>query len=408
VTALKDQWQEQRLRRQQELAERQQQVREALASFQQERSTKASQLRDDLSLFRLELQQGTQTFLTDVSKQRQLQAEELAHFLRNFNQDLQVQTADFLRLIATDRSLMAQELAQNLSRFHNHLSQSVSLLRQALQARMQELQAEVAALQADTQKMLQLNHQERLQNKIQLMQELAAFTESLQNNVQTYLAELELVRQDRAQKLQQMLQSDRHQRQLEMDAIFQELSDFRAELRQFCTDLRTSVWGGVETAFQVVQPTVAQAPVTQPAVAPIPAAPVQPIESNVPPVPATPTSTAASASAPTSPSKLQPETSAPVVTTGQPSATASPSTEETLIMENSEAITPKTVQKDAAQLEKEIYHYIHEIKGARLNEIESTLDINRFQAVDALRSLIKKGLITQRDRIYLIQEEANL
>jgi predicted transcriptional regulator len=43
-----------------------------------------------------------------------------------------------------------------------------------------------------------------------------------------------------------------------------------------------------------------------------------------------------------------------------------------------------------------------------LTEIESTLGINRFQAVDALRSLIQKELIVQKDRTYRIQEEAVL
>jgi hypothetical protein len=47
-------------------------------------------------------------------------------------------------------------------------------------------------------------------------------------------------------------------------------------------------------------------------------------------------------------------------------------------------------------------------EGARLTEIESTLGINRFQAVDALRSLIQKELIVQKDRTYRILEESVL
>jgi hypothetical protein len=66
------------------------------------------------------------------------------------------------------------------------------------------------------------------------------------------------------------------------------------------------------------------------------------------------------------------------------------------------------VAKDSLAYEKEVYNHIHTVNGARLTEIESSLEINRFQAVDALRSLIKKGLITQRDRVYLAQEPAQV
>jgi hypothetical protein len=68
----------------------------------------------------------------------------------------------------------------------------------------------------------------------------------------------------------------------------------------------------------------------------------------------------------------------------------------------------QAVNRDPAQLEMDIFKYIQALNGARLTEIESALSINRFQAVDALRSLIKKGNVTQRDRIYLIPEEVNL
>lgn len=55
--------------------------------------------------------------------------------------------------------------------------------------------------------------------------------------------------------------------------------------------------------------------------------------------------------------------------------------------------------------ETEIYQYLRHSQGARVSEIEETLKINRVQAVDGLRSLIKKGKIKQgNDRIFLIQE----
>jgi predicted transcriptional regulator len=59
-------------------------------------------------------------------------------------------------------------------------------------------------------------------------------------------------------------------------------------------------------------------------------------------------------------------------------------------------------------LEEVVYNYLHLSQGAHLSEIETELGINRFQAVDALRSLIQKDLVIKQDRTYLVQEEAVL
>jgi hypothetical protein len=71
--------------------------------------------------------------------------------------------------------------------------------------------------------------------------------------------------------------------------------------------------------------------------------------------------------------------------------------------ENTMPAAPPIV--DPVDCEKRVYQYLSASQGARLTEIEVALDINRFQAVDALRLLIKKGLVTQRDRVYLIHVE---
>ena len=63
------------------------------------------------------------------------------------------------------------------------------------------------------------------------------------------------------------------------------------------------------------------------------------------------------------------------------------------------------VNADDRAFEEKVYHYIESMQGARLTEIESAMGISRFQAVDTLRSLIQKGLVTQRDRVYRIQED---
>jgi hypothetical protein len=62
--------------------------------------------------------------------------------------------------------------------------------------------------------------------------------------------------------------------------------------------------------------------------------------------------------------------------------------------------------KDAVSLEQATYDYVKSSNGAKLTDIESALGMNRFQAVDTLRSLIKQGLIVQRDRLYLAQDQA--
>ena len=405
MTALNAQWQEQRRQRQQELAERQQQVREALASFQNERYAQAAQLRDDLTLYKVELQQGTQSFLQRSSQQRQQQAAQVAQFLRNFAWNLQVHTSEFLKLTTAERSLMAQQLSQDLGNFHNHLHQSVTALRAALQVRMQELQAEVQALQSATQGSLQANRDQRLRHTKQQAQELAAFADALRTNVQDYLTALDLVHQERTQQLNTMLQTDRNQRQVTMDAIFQDLAEFRADLRQYCTDLKSMVWGdAVPVAPPSPKPHAHRAPKPQPSVtapkATKPASVVAPAPEPVTPQPA-----------PVAP-KLQPiqvpEVTPPVAEPAQPSlADMGYMSEPETINMNAPDRSMMSAQESMV-LENDIYKYIHDGSGARLTDIETALGINRFQAVDALRALIKKGWVTQRDRTYLIQEEVKL
>ena len=57
--------------------------------------------------------------------------------------------------------------------------------------------------------------------------------------------------------------------------------------------------------------------------------------------------------------------------------------------------------------EQEVYDYVQNNHGARLAQIEESLGISRFQAVDALRSLLDKGILVKRDRDYLTQEDSS-
>ncbi|MBE9177830.1 hypothetical protein IQ268_04440 [Oculatella sp. LEGE 06141] len=355
MMSLKDAWREQQQQRQQEAAQRHQQVCETLAAFQRDRHTKAIQLRDDLSLFQLELQENTRNLLVHISQQRQAQAQEVTRQLQDFSQQLQAQTAQFLNLVAANRVLMSQQLTQELNHFHTDLHQSVAVLRQDLQANVQQIQHYVQTL-------LQTSHEQRVQRHSLLFQELTRYVETLRSEVETYLAELELMRQDRAQQLQQTLQHDRDRRTAEVNALFQQLSIFRDELRQYCASLRQAVWGDSPTTGLT-------------AAAPSLAATLQ----SLPTVPV-------------AKGREQPVALVELVEPTQAVVKATPATKPTAT-----ATEP---------LEESIYNYIHQIQGARLTEIETSLKINRFQVVDALRALIKKGLITQRDRVYLVQEEA--
>jgi gas vesicle protein GvpN len=52
--------------------------------------------------------------------------------------------------------------------------------------------------------------------------------------------------------------------------------------------------------------------------------------------------------------------------------------------------------------EAEVYAYLRQASGARVSEIEAALSMNRFQAVNALRSLAQKGILAQRNnRLYI-------
>lgn len=402
--AMRDQWQKQRRQRQQEVAQRQQEVYATLALNRQERQNKASQLRSDLSLFiaglerdnqtrrsrsqqfqqdlqqfYLNLQQQTQNFLASSAEQRRIQTEKLTQELEQFVQTLQSQTAQFLSVTAADRAMMAQQLARDLQVFETNLKATVVVLRQQMQLLHQQIQASVVDLKVATQQQLAAMHQQRLQAQVQLAQKLTMFVESLRSEVQDYCTELELMRQQRSQILWAELAQSRAERVVELQAMFGRLAEFRAELRDFHTTLRKTVGiaaGDATVQSEIAIPTVVKAIAAE-----------QPVQATVVEVPkAVPVAAVVMTSPKT---KVAPP--APMISTIEVAAKAT-----------------KAPAKAPTTHEKEVYNYIHQVEGARLVQIESALGINRFQAVDALRSLIKKGLVTQRDRVYYIQESFTL
>ncbi|HEY9660085.1 MAG TPA: hypothetical protein V6C65_16630, partial [Allocoleopsis sp.] len=372
----------------------------------------ATQLREELQQFHLELQQETQEFLLNTSLERQIEAEQLFKQLSSFTQALHEQTTQLISLMAAERALMAQQLFQDLSEFHANLTTSVILLRQNLQQRMQQLRVGVKQLQLETHKQLQAYQQERIRQQMQLMQDLSDWMASLQSEVQTYLSEVELARQERKQHLHQMFQQERSRRADEMQQLFQELTDFRSELKSYRTNLHKMVWGesivpqtGNTGSEQIKSVVMAKPGKTSPEITiPVRAVRSKPVQS-IPKGQSAKPETAKSGvfkSLPASPS------AAPSVISNQVPTTTAHNVTPNKVPVMSNQSTPQGALKDMSQLEGEVYKLIRQHHGARLSEIETALNLNRFQAVDALRNLIKKRLITQRDRTYLIQEEVSL
>lgn len=392
MISLKDSWHEQRRRRQQEVAQRQQQIQQTLEQFHKERHARATELREDLRLFQLELQLDTQDLLTQHRLQRQTQAEHLTHQLRGFAQALQEQIAQIIAVNAADRTAKAQQLVQELSEFHANLCTSVALLRQDAQQKMRSIQAEVRLLQAETHQQLQAHQQERIQNQMQRMQDLSSWVETLQLTVHNYLMELESERFDRAQQLQLMLQHDRDRRTVEINALFQELARFRAELKAYCIDLQQTVWGeaiGSNQKSKAAEQQEGRENRKQGGKGFIPQQSIHSLPRLSKSSPHPPLARAKSPQKNQEHEGLKPPTS---------------SLKPSLSLPPTDRPLPKAPLQDSTQIEKDVYHQIYQMQGARLTEIEAALSLNRFQAVDALRSLIKKGVVTQRDRIYLIQE----
>ncbi len=389
--ALKDSWQQQRQQRQQVATQRRQQVSETLAIAQKERQELASQVHSDLNLFRttltradrdrtiefqrfstelqqhrVELQRETQEFLTNVSDRRHSQAQQVASQLREFVQALQVQTADFLAVTELDRSVMAQQLADDLHLFREVLDERVNALRQDIRTDIQELQLETHAFLSQSQ-------QQRIKTQIRLTRNLAAFTENLHRGVQNYLSDAKTARHDRAASLVQTLCQNRMDREAENSVLFSRLAEFRSQLRHYCAELKSTVWGEDNSSTSIRQVSESVAPQPSPVLK-------------------------------TLPTRLASVPSIPKIALSQKPVQPvepmeAPKSKSLSLMGNND------INADARAFEEKVYHYIESMQGARLTEIESAMGISRFQAVDTLRSLIQKGLVTQRDRVYRIQED---
>jgi hypothetical protein len=407
IMALKNSWQHLRQQRHQQLTHRRQVVAATLEEMQKHRQEEASQLRSDLGLFRyclasdgetrrqelqqyrLDLHNQTHNFLIQARDRRYTQAQDLADQLSAFVAQLQQQTAESLALSQAERELMAQQLAHDLSVFRSTLDQAVAALQGNIQADIQTLQAETSLLRSE---------------------------------VEQYLVDRAIERQARAIELGEFLQHSELERAEKFQELSNRLAEFRAHLKQF-------VWGEDLTPVKAVTPVKVDAPVK----ASVPVKPVVdvapksvasqgvPSTKIAPPTPISalrkPATTMAKPAAASG--RQQPVSSvranAPLRVASLTQAKQFAKSEQPTLVKPAAvakpAVSAPSSQQKAATSEEQIheervFQYIDLMEGARLTEIESSLDMSRFQTVEALRSLIQKGMITQRDRMYRVLEES--
>ena len=300
-------------------------------------------------------QQTVSESLSATRQTRQIKAAQLRHELNVFREALVSES--------TAHRTELQQYCQRLQGETQAFLMAAGDRRQAQATQLaQELTIFVQVLRQQTATFLATAQAERGVAAQQLEQELVTFVDDLRSDVQSYLIELEAVRQQRAIQLSQALLQSRAKRETETQELFQRLAIFRTELRRFSQDLHRSVWGGNDAPR-------AETPVAKP-----------------------------------SQNGTKPIGRVSVSPNGVVALTA---TVGAFQHGSSVAVVPPVKAVKAAQdtiaHETSVYEHIQQVQGARLTEIEAALGLTRFQAVDALRSLIKKGVITQRDRIYLSQ-----
>ncbi|MGF1567769.1 MAG: hypothetical protein ACFCVD_06825 [Nodosilinea sp.] len=238
-------------------------------------------------------------------------------------------------------------------------------------------------------------YRQQLQAETQLMREARqADCHDLQVEVQAALGQLATVRRQAALLNQAQRQEDRQALTALVDDMFEQLAAFRQELQAERAALTTLVWGAEPTPAMgsSAQPAPQPVAITRPALAQVKA----PAASGPVATKSAPAKSAPVAKAPARPAPMAVPV-APLV----PQPVASPAPVATVT-------TPPSASPRVTSLEELVYNYLHLAQGARLTEIETELGINRFQAVDALRSLIQKDLIVKTDRTYHVQEEAVL
>lgn len=316
-----------------------------------------------------ERQQQVQTTLSRWQQERQNQALDDQESRQGFVASLQQQTQDLLADHQQQRLWVAQEQREQLENFIEQLSQEVGeFLVQTSEERSQvaaQLHQQLSEFREDLEyrvtDLLANYQQQRLEAREPLLEDLGIFRQTLSREVEDYLTELDLLHQQMAAQLKQQLQQSRRERQDAVQTLFEDLGVFRAELQDYHLKLQQTVWGNSHR-----QPRKSITP-------PRSVSPKKPIISHKTP--------------PSSKPPLKPKTP------GKPQAIPHS-------IKPQPTVTPSAPQP--ATPEQRVYQYIQTHQnGARLAEIEQALGINRVQTVDAIRVLLQRGQITQRDRVYI-------
>lgn len=304
-----------------------------------------------------------QTNLQDYQQIRSQNAAEMRQVLAENYAAIQAETHLFLAQVQQRRQAQAKRTAIALREFDAELRETVAAIRTGYRKQMQMIKQYVIDLQLKTQETLAEYPRDRAIMRGRQQQELAQFVAQLEVSVADYLKEVAEVRQMIAVEDQAQRHRDREALTAEVESLRAEFIDFRQQLKAFREDLRQSVWGDAE---------------------------------------------------------LGPIASATAKKSPQATGNTQQSASSRKLSANAKSTSAKTTSKappsnqsngstSAIPIEEAVFDYLQtHSEGARLTEIESTLGINRFQAVDALRSLIQKELIVQKDRTYCIQEEAVL
>ena len=311
-----------------------------------------------------EVIQRRETVLDELAHCQQVREADAANMrgaLAEHYAAVQDETNLYLTQVEQQRRAMAKQTAQQLKSFDAELRSAVADQRAANQADLFELQ------QATQEKLTNHRH-DRAAMGSQQQQALSEYVDELEDVVADYLSEIREDRQAAAIVDQAQRHRDREALTEDVAALREEFAVHRQQMRDFRENLRQSVWG--EAAPRAT-----------------PVAPSKPAKNR-------------RATARKPKAKAKPAAKAPVV-----KPAAKPASPKATIPVAQKA----TPAKSAVPTEEAVFEYLQDHNdGARLTEIESTLGINRFQAVDALRSLIQKELIVQKDRTYRIQEEAVL
>lgn len=69
------------------------------------------------------------------------------------------------------------------------------------------------------------------------------------------------------------------------------------------------------------------------------------------------------------------------------------------------ANTGRSRTKVGVNSEHQVYRYLQKSEGMRVSQISQALGLNRFQTIDALRSLIKQGMLIQRDDLLYVAQQ---